>query len=196
MGNRSERKVKNLFINKGLQFRVIITSMLYMFLVMVVSIGLVLSPLMYDMIASTDIAVQYKAAQTFLVIAKRLMPSTMVLFSLYFIHQLIITHRVCGPLVNFTNTFGCIANGELTRKVYLRNGDYLKNEADEINNMIDGLADHVRSIKANQDKVVDALNEVLGNVDDPATKEKIERVLDETKDSFAMFKLEDTANPV
>ncbi len=181
MNIQSDRKIKNLYINKGLQFKIIITAMIYMFLVLTVTICAILFPVIYGMVTSYDLDIQYKASQTFLILAKRLLPCTIVLFTFFFIHLSIITHRVCGPLVNFTNTFSRIASGDLTRKIHLRKGDYLKRECEEINFMIDGLSEHVHSVKHNHDKMLAVLEEALDSVDNIDTKIKIEKVLSEVK---------------
>ncbi len=181
MNIQSDRKIKNLFINKGIQFKIIITAMIYMFLVLTVTVGAILFPIIYEMFASNDLNIQYKAAQTFLILVKRLLPCTIVLFTFFFIHLSIITHRICGPLVNFTNTFSRIATGDLTRKIRLRKGDYLKRECDQINSMIDGLSEHVHSVKVDHDKMSTVLEEALETVENFDTKIKIEQVLSEVK---------------
>lgn len=199
MNIRSDRKLKNIYINKGLQFKIIMTAIIYMLLVLVVTVGAILFPIIYEMLSSNDLNTQYKAAQTFLVLAKRLLPCTIVLFTFFFIHLSILTHRICGPLVNFTNTFSRIATGDLTRKIHLRKGDYLKRECDQINSMIDGLSNHVYSVKVNHDKMSSVLEEALESVEDIDTKKKIENVLAEVKgeasivtEDLSHFKIEET----
>jgi nitrate/nitrite-specific signal transduction histidine kinase len=51
------------------------------------------------------------------------MPSMVVLFAFFFIHQLFITHRILGPLVNFTHAFQRVSHADFTSKVTLRKGD-------------------------------------------------------------------------
>lgn len=181
MTMNNDRKIKNLYINKGLQFKVIITAMLYMFLVLIVTVGAILFPIIYEMLTSNDLDAQYKAAQTFLILAKRLLPCTIVLFGFFFLHLTIITHRICGPLMNFTATFSRMATGDLTRKIQLRKGDYLKRECDQINIMIDGLSEHLINVKNDHDKMSTVLEEALVSIADIDTKEKIKKVLDEVK---------------
>ncbi len=188
MNSRSDRKLKNLFIDKGLQSKVIVTSMMYMFLVLVVTICTILFPAISEMYTSTDLNVKYKAAQAFLLLAKNLLPSTIVLFLFFFIHLVIITHRICGPLVNFRNTFNRMATGDLTRKVHLRKGDYLVRECNQINSMIEGLSEHIQTVRANHDKMSAMLEEALESVEDINTKNKIEKFLDEVNDEVLTAK--------
>lgn len=199
MNSRNDRKIKNLFINKNLQSKIIITGMLYMFLVLIITIGTILFPIIHEMLRSDDLNTQYKAAQSFLILAKRLLPCTIVLFSFFFVHLILITHRICGPLVNFTNTFNHVARGDLTRKVKLRKRDYLHRECNEINAMIEGLSKHILTAKKNHDKMSEVLEEALESVEDINTRKRIEIVLDEVKGEalivskdLSTFKLDET----
>jgi len=148
-----------------------------MFLVIIITVGVILSPLIYDMFLSQDVGVQYHAAQTFLTLVKRLVPAVMAMFILILLHQVLITHRICGPIVNFTNTFKKIAEGDLTRKVFLRQGDYLKKECEKINEMIDALARLLSRISSDHEKLLSVLEEVMARVDDLDTKIKVEEAL-------------------
>ena len=193
MNSRSDRKLKNLFIDKGLQSKVIVTSMIYMLLVLVVTICVILFPVINEMHSSSDLNIKYKAAQTFLLLARNLLPSTIALFFFFFVHLIIITHRICGPLVNFRNTFNRMATGDLTRKVHLRKGDYLVRECNQINSMIEGLSEHIYNVRANHDKMSAILEEALESVEDLNTRKKIEKILDEVKGEALTVK-EDLSN--
>ena len=127
MPSRRDRKLRNYLISNDLQLRVIFMILLHMLLVAIIAVGFSLSPFIQDMLFAQDLEIQYHAAQMFLHLIKRLIPAVAAIFLLVFFHQVIITHRICGPLVNFSNTFTTIAQGDLTRKIYLRKGDYLKN---------------------------------------------------------------------
>lgn len=182
MDHLNNRRLKNLFINKGLQFKIIMTSLVYMFLVMVVTTGAILYPDLYTMFSSQELSAQYQAAQNFLVLAKRIIPSTVILFVLFFIHQLFMTHKICGPLVNFTTTFKKIGDGDLSRRVILRKGDYLKVECDAINGMIEGLSKKFQSIADEHERVIGVLEGSLTVISDEQIKKNIESLLEELKE--------------
>lgn len=181
MGDKNRRQKKNIFINKGLQFRIIMISLVYMFMVMIVTTGAILFPYLYDMITSSDIDVQYSAAQTFLVLAKRLMPSTVILFILVIVHQLFVTHRICGPLVNFTNTFKTIGSGNLNHRVKLRKGDYLMRECEAINSMIDGLSTHFSTLTDDFGTLIHMLENAMNDIEDNKVRQNIESLINELK---------------
>ncbi|GAB6093990.1 hypothetical protein JCM14469_02420 [Desulfatiferula olefinivorans] len=181
MGETNRRLKKNLFINKGLQFRIIMTSMMYMFLVMIVTTGSILFPLLYEMLTAGDLSAQYSAAQTFLLLAKRLMPATVILFTLFFIHQLYMTHRICGPLVNFTNTFRKITNGSVPMPVTLRKKDYLKQECAVINDMIHALSEHFNRLSDDHQTILTTLEQALETIQDPLARTRIGELLQTLK---------------
>jgi signal transduction histidine kinase len=105
-----------------------------------VTIAVILSPVIALMYQSPLMEVQYHASRFFLVIAERVPLVLVVFFMLFSIHHMVITHKFCGPLANFSATLHRLMQGDLTRKVHLRKSDYLKQEARDINGMIDTLA--------------------------------------------------------
>jgi methyl-accepting chemotaxis protein len=80
-----------------------------------------------------------------------------VIFFFSVLYQVIISHKFCGPLVNFSHTFKKIAQGDFTRKVFLRRNDFLKTEAAQVNDMIDSLSDHIMTLKKDHDRLLSAL---------------------------------------
>jgi len=199
MAQKFERKWKNYIIDWDLQFRIISHSLIYMFFVMLVTVCVILFPLIYDMVFSNNLDVQYNSAQTFLVLAKRLIPAIILVLVLFVIHQILVTHKICGPLVNFSHTFKKLAEGDLTRKVYLRRGDYLTKECDKINIMIDGLSDILKHLVEDHKKLILTMEHTLSHIQDIDTKEKIQSSLEILKseayylaNTIAVFKLEES----
>ena len=101
----------------------------------------------------------------------------MILLILFMAHTIITTHRICGPLVNFTHTFESIAKGDLTRKVYLRKGDYFKSECDRLNLMIVGISGLINRLFANYDQLRATLQSLNDQIKDTEIKEKLEASL-------------------
>ncbi|MFH0812743.1 MAG: methyl-accepting chemotaxis protein [Pseudomonadota bacterium] len=185
---RYKRKWRNYLINQEIQLKIVLTNLVYMVIVIMISLAVLLSPLMHDMFFSNDLDVQYQAAQTFLTLVKRLVPAVVIMFILIFVHQILITHRICGPLVNFTHTFKRIAEGDLTRKVILRKGDYLRDECEKINEMVDSLSRFIANVRTDSDKLVLLLEEVMGKVEDFDTKKKIAEALAIVKQEALLVK--------
>jgi methyl-accepting chemotaxis protein len=198
MGTTYKRSFKNYLINKDLQLHLLAQSFIYASVMIMASIGIILYPLIHDIIILDDLDRQYEAAQTFLSLAKRLVPAILILLVLFMGHLIAITHRICGPLVNFTHTFNKLGEGDLTRKVHLRKGDYLRSECERINHMIDGLSDLINRLRSDHGKLMITLQDIKERVRDTGTEEKIEVTLEiirlEAKylsDTLSRFKIEE-----
>lgn len=63
------------------------------------------------------------------------------------IHSLRLMHRVAGPLYRLKHVFPQIANGNLCIKTTLREGDYLTQEADLVNQMTAQLQTKINALK-------------------------------------------------
>jgi len=152
-----ERKLKNYVINRSLQLRLIFVSLGYMAIILAVTLAFTLLPVLHTMFDTADPNAQYESAQTFLLLAQRLVPAVLVLCLFFFAHLVIMTHRICGPLVNFTHTFEAMADGDLSRRIQLRQKDYLQEEADMVNEVLDNLKDHMTALQAENDALAESL---------------------------------------
>lgn len=157
----SPRQWRNFLVNRNLQLRIIFTNLIYMLLIIIATLAVQFSPLLQDMYLSGDIEVQYQAAQIFLPLLQRFLPAVVVMFILIFLHQMLFTHRIFGPLVNFAHTFDKMSQGDLTRKVRLRKGDFLDNETEKINRMNDSINQHIRQSRQDIDQLVEGMEKLL-----------------------------------
>jgi signal transduction histidine kinase len=171
------RRFFNLIVDKDLQVRIMAYSIIYMICVTLVILGIVLFPLITDMIYSQELARQYEASQSFLFITKRIVPALLAVFVLFTFYLLIITHRICGPLVNFAKVLARIAEGDLSQKARIRKHDYLKEECDHINDMTTGISKIIERLNEDHRKLRADLENMVIDIDDQAIKEKIEKSL-------------------
>lgn len=181
MGSRKDRKLRNYFLRNDLQLRMISASLVYMCIVTAVMLTVLFFPLVHQMMTAAEIEVQYAAAQTFLTLSHRLVPAVGVMVLLIFVHQVVLSHRICGPLVNFSHTFRRLGRGDLTRKVVLRHGDYLKKECEKINEMIDGMSALIFRVRRDNDRLVSMLAENVSRIEDRDSQARMEEVLAEAK---------------
>ena len=172
-----KRKLRNYLINKDLQIRLIRNNLFYLLICVIVTVSILLYPLIHEMMFLTDLEGQYRAAQTFLLLVKWLVPAILIVLILFMGHTIITTHRICGPLVNFTHTFDSLAQGDLTRKVYIRKGDYLKSECARINLMIDGISGIINRLFADHNQLLSTLQSLNEQAKDMEIKEKLEASL-------------------
>ncbi len=156
----NQRKLKNYFFINNVQFKLVATNLTYIFIVMLIIVFAILAPFYQDMFASKDLHIQNISAGIFVVLLERLYVALFAILLLAFFHQIVISHRFCGPLVNFVNTFKKISEGDLTRKIFLRRNDFLKNEALQVNEMIDYLSGVISALNEDNRLIIAALDKV------------------------------------
>ena len=166
----------------------LVTNLVYMLLIVAVTFAILLSPLISDMVSSDSLDIQFHAAQTFLTLLKRFIPALLAMFVLIFLHQISFTHRICGPLVNFGYTFEKVLEGDLTRKVHLRKGDYLQKECDQINDILEFLGIRIAGFSENADKLVLNLEDLAAQVEDMDSRTKIQSILNSVKQEALKMK--------
>ena len=173
---RKERKLRNYIIDRDLQFRVIAGSLIFMLLAVMTTLFVVLFPMVKGMFAA-DLEMQYRSAQTFLLLVRRLIPAVILLLLFYTAHLILITHKICGPMVNFSHTFLKLKEGNLLRRIQLRPGDYLNKEGEKINEMIGGLSQLILRAQENQRLFVADLESVIADSKEFTTKEDFEKAI-------------------
>ena len=171
MESPHSRKLKNYLIRYDLQLKIIVSSLFYMTAAVILVGALTMYPLVRDMFGAQDLNVQYQAAQAVLVLVKRLIPAVVAIMLITFLSQILITHRVCGPLVNFSHAFNQIAEGNLTRRVAIRKTDYLTRECEQINRMIDGMTTRLRDVKTEHNRLMATLEAITNPAMPPDSPE-------------------------
>ena len=97
----------------------------------------------------------------FIVLLERLSITGLFIMVISFFHFIIFTHKFCGPLVNIGRTIARISERDFTRKIYLRKGDFLKNEAKQINAMMKALSNSIEIIKKENLLLVEDIEESI-----------------------------------
>ena len=143
----NRRKLRNFFVSKHLQRPMIIAHLAYILYIAIAIIATVLSPFYSDIFQASDLWAKHHSAKLFIVLLERLSITGLFIMVISFFYFVIFTHKFCGPLVNIGHTIAKITDKDFTRKVYLRKGDFLKNEAKQINEMMRSLSDSIAIIK-------------------------------------------------
>ena len=78
-----KRKLRNYLINNDLQLRLIRNNLFYLLLCVIVTVSILLYPLIHDMMLLSDLESQYRAAQTFLLLVKWLVPAILMVLILF-----------------------------------------------------------------------------------------------------------------
>ena len=156
----NQRKLKNYLMANKSQLKIALANVVLLILVIAVIVFTILRPFYHDIFLMDDLYSQNYSAKFFLVLLDRSSVALICIFFLALIHNILANHKLCGPLVNFSNTFKKIAQGDLTRKVFLRRYDFLKNEASQVNDMIDSLSHYITTIKKHNDRLLSIIKEV------------------------------------
>ena len=159
----NRRQLKNYLIANKVHFKMMLVNLVLMLLIFAVVIVAVLYPFYHEIFKIDDIYAQHYSAKFFVVLLDRLSLALFTVLLISLIYQIIINHKFCGPLVNFSHTFKKITQGDLTRKIYLRQYDFLKSEAAQVNDMIDSLSDHIMTLKKDHDQLLSTLKQVSGS---------------------------------
>ena len=164
---KNQRRLINYLAANKTHLKMMLANIILMLLVFAVIIVEVIIPFYQEIFKIQDVYSQHYSAKFFVVLLDRLSISLLVILLFNILYQMIINHKFCGPMINFSHTFKKIAQGDLTRKVFLRRNDFHKNEAAQVNDMIDSLSDRIMILKNDHDRLLSALND--------APKDKIEQ---------------------
>ena len=138
-GRTNQRRWKNFLIRRDVQLPIIMANMAFLAIVFATLVVALLSPLYHDMLHADGLWIQNVSGHLFLILLRRIAIAMLLILVAASIHQLVLSHRFCGPLVNFGHTFERMARRDFSRKVYLRRWDFLKAEAGQVNAIIDRL---------------------------------------------------------
>lgn len=87
-------------------------------------------------------------------------PAFPIALVLILIHSVFFSHRIAGPLYRFRNVFKAISQGNLMVETKIRNHDYLKREAESLEEMVGELRSKLTDITADCHSVVDLVAEL------------------------------------
>jgi signal transduction histidine kinase len=194
----NRRQLKNYLIVNKFHFKLMIINVIYMLLIFTVMIGVVLVPFYRHIFQVNDMYAQHYSAKFFIVLLDRLSVALLVLLLFTFLYQVVINHKFCGPLVNFSNTFKKMSQGDFTRKIFLRRHDFLKNEAAQVNDIIDFLSNHITIFKKDYALLLSALDKMSGS---PMENKEYHNILEALKKQadicnkhLSIFKIDDINN--
>jgi len=194
----NRRQLKNYLIANKIHFKMMLANLILMLLVFAVILGAVLFPFYHEIFKINDMYAQHYSAKFFIVLLDRISLALVAVLLIGLIYQMIINHKFCGPLVNFSNTFKKISQGDLTRKIFLRQYDFLKNEAAQVNDMIDFLSDHIMTIKKDHNLLIATLEDVTAGEIAPTECQNALNTLKKQADicnkHLSIFKIDDISD--
>ncbi|HIJ78181.1 MAG: hypothetical protein OEY01_02600 [Desulfobulbaceae bacterium] len=181
MEKKNLRHLKNFLINSPVQLRIILISIVYMGIILLVASALIFFPFIYEFNVSKELDAQYQAAQTFLTLTRNLPPVMFMGAVFFFVHMIVVTHKICGPLVNLVRTCRRVGTGDFSTVMKIRDGDYFAEEADEVNLMIRSVAERIAELSKGNQKMSACLEQLLVESKDEEVKGRIIGVLQGVK---------------
>ncbi len=155
-----QRKLKNyLFVNRA-QVIIGMSNLILLLLMAGLMIVAVLAPLYSGIFQSGDIYLQNISSKIFLMLLERLAIVFCILFVLLFLHQSLVVHKICGPIVSFKLTIEKLVAGDFTRKINLRRRDYFQPEAAQVNEVLDNLSAMLTNLRGHQQAIATNLDKV------------------------------------
>ncbi|UCH23234.1 MAG: methyl-accepting chemotaxis protein [Deltaproteobacteria bacterium] len=180
---KNRRSWKNYLINKNVQMKITGINLAYMLLAVLANTAIMLSSSICNIYYSDD--TQFWKAIDFYILGSEVFTFSLVaVFILAVANQMWVTHKFCGPLVNFTHSFNKIAQGDLTRKVILRSKDLLKREASQFNDMMDDLSLHIEALKKDNRLLLSTLKDIIEDNGQPVKIEEARKIIQEQEDLF------------
>ncbi|MBE9571790.1 MAG: methyl-accepting chemotaxis protein [Proteobacteria bacterium] len=139
---------RSYIVNKSLQYRFLAVILIYGFITVVfLSIYLFVPEIMKLQDQSLSFEVRAAAADKILSFHTRIWPVVIALICFLGLHSTLFFHRVAGPLYRFRWAFEQVRDGDLSFRVKIRRKDYLHQEEEVLNEMIDTLAKKLGTIQ-------------------------------------------------
>ncbi len=152
---------RRFLINRPLQFRLLWNSLFHVFLFVAVTAVSLFLPSMIELrsVGVEDYSEKtVLAANQILYLHDYFWPAVLLVMVVIFLSSIRASHKIAGPLFRFNQTFEAIGKGELPSSIRLRKGDYLVEEAEVINRMLEGLRENVRAIQEAQAVLREAIS--------------------------------------
>jgi len=171
-------------------------------LVTMIFVGAIFLPIIVTL-DSGDISQPHvqKAAREFLVLHTRLWVPLCGAFVLLVLHNILVTHRVAGPLLRFRRYMKAVGEGDLSQSILFRKGDYLKEDAKVATGMVAALRDRIAHLQTQHDQTnrvwTNLRSALAGGAADGTEQEinKMDRLLEDCTESLAVFTTEREQTP-
>jgi methyl-accepting chemotaxis protein len=135
------------------QLRLVGVGIFHFFLVVMVFVAALFTPIVLRLEGGDMSSPEVQAAaREFLFLHTRLWAPLLGAFVLLVLHNILVSHRVAGPLYRLRRFLKNIGDGDLLSPMKIRGNDYLHKEADAINDMLTCLRDKVSRLELQLDR--------------------------------------------
>lgn len=188
-------------VNKSHQYRFLAMILIYNMIIVAFLVTALLVPNIIQLQdQSLSLEVRAAAADKILIMHSRVWPAIIAIICLIGLHSFRVFHRFVGPLYRFCWAFEQVRNGDLSFRVKLRKKDYLHQEEEVLNSMLEMLAEKMESVQLASIDASKSLNEVEQKVTEESdlseTSKELLRIhrqhLDEMIDTAGYFRPQKT----
>lgn len=139
---------RNYFIHKRIQTKYAILTVSLLLLYTMILLVAVFAPYAMALFSDLPLSERSQAAEVLLMLDKNIWPGIGVVIILFGVLSIFITHKLAGPVFVFERMAKNMAEGDLTVRAHLRDGDDLHDLAEYMNQM----ADSTETVLMNLDK--------------------------------------------
>jgi len=139
------------------QVRLAGVAIVHFLLIVGVFVSSLFAPVVIDLVSGDMSSPRVQeAAREFLVLHTRIWVPLSLSVVLLVLHNILITHRIAGPLYRFRRYFKTVGDGKLSSPMEIRDRDYLRKDAEVISEMVESLRNRVALVaehveRANED---------------------------------------------
>jgi methyl-accepting chemotaxis protein len=140
------------YIVRRFQYRLILFQALYFATLCAVIYVCGVRPLL-EIVGQQGLQASAKAdsAKALLFFDRNMLPALVPTVLVLFVHTVLVSHRIAGPIYRFSVLMRALAQGDLSLRVRIRPRDYLQEEAREFDQAIAGLRERVTTVRGKAD---------------------------------------------
>jgi len=166
MSNHENRRSSRL-VNRSLQYKFLSMFLIYSFILVFFLILFLFVPDILQM-GNQALSLDLRASAADRVLFRHVWvwPSVIILIGLFAFHSFRTFWRVIGPLYRFQTVLAQVGQGDLNYPIKIRKKDYLKQEEETLNLMLQILSEKIDRIRKSTDNSLSSLNELEKAIND------------------------------
>jgi methyl-accepting chemotaxis protein len=173
---------RKFIVNRDLQMALLRNSFLYAFLFVLVIGEVFFVPLMAELTdAESPSETSVQVANQIQYLYTYFWPAVIFAMILILLHSIRASHKVAGPLYRFKVVLEALKEGEISPPIHIRKGDYLQQEAELINQVLESLRQNLKGLQQAQVQLNQALSGYRRELGQNLSTEEKQRVRDLTE---------------
>ncbi len=151
---------RNYFINKKLQVKYILLTVIFLLVYTFLFVCLLLAPYIFSLASDNPLHEQAHAARMLLNLHNSIWPILGVVILVMSFMTIYISHRVAGPVYRLKNILADVAAGNLDVSLSLRKRDDLKDLAEDMDILVNDLRTVVHTLQEGRSTLSACIDEI------------------------------------